>query len=57
MDSGTYNKRNAAEQTGILFSTLQIRHQKQLYGSPSLGRKTVLSAEVEKEIADAIKNG
>lgn len=54
MDNGT-SMRKAAEQTGIPFSTLQIRHQKQWYGSPSLGRKAVFSAEVEKEMADVVK--
>lgn len=54
MANGT-SMRKAANETGIPFSTLQIRNQKNLFKNPSLGRKTVFSGEVEKEIADLVK--
>lgn len=54
MNNGT-SMRKAAAQTGIPFSTLQSRHKKQSYENPSMGRKTVFSEEVEKEISDSIK--
>jgi hypothetical protein len=47
--------RKAAEQTGIPFSTRQIRHKKKLYENPSLGREAVFPAEVEKDTDDVVK--
>jgi hypothetical protein len=54
MANGT-SMRKAAEQTGIPFSTRQIRHKKKLYENPSLGREAVFPAEVEKDTADVVK--
>ncbi|XP_018330787.1 uncharacterized protein LOC108740803 [Agrilus planipennis] len=55
MDEENYSMRKAAKTMNIPFSSLQKRCTKKKTKEPRLGRNTVFTPEMEKELADVIK--